>query len=112
VYPPDFRVEKLAGGEQLERFRKTGIAETVLRSTTHDRENWIARFGYLLDSRPIEQHGIMYDRLVNAVRAEIPRAVESIVAKALSISTGAERQGITPSNGDVFPRALWCSRAD
>jgi 2-polyprenyl-6-methoxyphenol hydroxylase-like FAD-dependent oxidoreductase len=106
VYPPDFRVEKLAGREQLERFRKTGIAETVLRSATHDRENWIARFGYLLDSRPIEQHGIMYDRLVNAVRAEIPRAVESIVAKALSISTSAERQRIALSNGDVISARL------
>ena len=27
VYPPDFRVEKLSGDEQVERFRKTGIAE-------------------------------------------------------------------------------------
>ena len=45
VYPPDFRVEKLSGDEQLERFRQTGIAESVLRSATHDGENWIARFG-------------------------------------------------------------------
>jgi 2-polyprenyl-6-methoxyphenol hydroxylase-like FAD-dependent oxidoreductase len=42
VYPFDFRVEKLSGGEQLERFFRTGIAETVLRSATHDGENWIA----------------------------------------------------------------------
>jgi 2-polyprenyl-6-methoxyphenol hydroxylase-like FAD-dependent oxidoreductase len=49
VYPPDFRVEKLSGDEQIERFRKTGIAESVLASATHDGENWIARFGYLLD---------------------------------------------------------------
>ena len=27
VYPPDFRVEKLSGDVQIERFRKTGIAE-------------------------------------------------------------------------------------
>ena len=29
VYPPDFRVEKLSGREQLARFRRTGIAEVV-----------------------------------------------------------------------------------
>ena len=52
VYPPDFRVEKLSGDEQIERFRKTGIADSVLESATHDGENWIARFGYLLDKRP------------------------------------------------------------
>ena len=27
VYPPDFRVEKLSGHLQVERFRSTGIAE-------------------------------------------------------------------------------------
>ena len=36
VYPPDFRVEKLTRHKQVERFRKTGIAEAVLRAATHD----------------------------------------------------------------------------
>src|SRR3954464_892487 len=48
----DFRVEKLSGDTQLERFSRTGIADSVLRQATHDGENWIARFGYLLDKRP------------------------------------------------------------
>jgi 2-polyprenyl-6-methoxyphenol hydroxylase-like FAD-dependent oxidoreductase len=106
VYPPDFRVEKLAGRDQLERFRKTGIAEAALRTATRDEENWIARFGYLLDKRPTEQYGIIYDRLVNAIRAEIPREVESIFAKALSISTSTERQRLALSNGDVISARL------
>ena len=71
VYPPDFRVEKLSGDEQIERFRRTGLAEAMLRSATHDGENWIARFGYLLDKKPNQQYGIMYDTLINAIRAEI-----------------------------------------
>ena len=62
IYPPDFRVEKLSGIEQIERFRKTGLADAVLRKATHDGENWIARFGYLLDKAPSQQFGIMYDR--------------------------------------------------
>jgi 2-polyprenyl-6-methoxyphenol hydroxylase-like FAD-dependent oxidoreductase len=105
-YPPDFRVEKLAGHGQLERLHKTGIAEAVIRNATHDEENWIARFGHLLDKRPIQQYGIMYDVLVNAIRAEIPSAVESIYAKAVSISTSAERQKITLSNGDEISARL------
>ena len=76
-YPPGLRCEKLSGHEQLERFRQTGLAEATLRAATHDGENWIARFGYLLDKRPSEQYGIMYDALVNAVRAEIPAEVET-----------------------------------
>jgi 2-polyprenyl-6-methoxyphenol hydroxylase-like FAD-dependent oxidoreductase len=96
---PDFRVEKLSGDQQLERFRKTGIAESVLRSATHDGENWIARFGILLDKRPSRQFGIMYDALVNAVRAEIGPSTELIHAKATAIRTSAERQRLTLSNG-------------
>src|ERR1700688_4144965 len=86
VYPPDFRAEKLSGQQQVDRFRKTGIAEATLRKATHDGENWIARFGYLLDKTPSQQYGIMYDALVNSIRAEIPGNVESVCAKAVSIS--------------------------
>jgi 2-polyprenyl-6-methoxyphenol hydroxylase-like FAD-dependent oxidoreductase len=99
VYRPDFRVEKLSGHQQLERFHKTGLAEAVLRSATHDGENWIARFGVLLDRKPSQQFGIMYDDLVNAIRAEISPEVETIHAKATAIKTSAERQKLTLSNG-------------
>ena len=58
THPFDFRVEKLSGKEQIERFRLIGFAESVLRSATHDGENWIARFGCLLDRRPSQQYGI------------------------------------------------------
>src|SRR4051794_31399330 len=96
---PDFRVEKLSGRQQLERFRKTGLAEAVLRSATHDGENWIARFGVLLDRKPSQQFGIVYDALVNAIRAEITRDTEVLHAKAVAINTSAERQKLTLSNG-------------
>jgi 2-polyprenyl-6-methoxyphenol hydroxylase-like FAD-dependent oxidoreductase len=106
AYPPDFRVEKLSGDEQLERFRKTGIAESVLRSATHDGENWIARFGCLLDKRPSRQFGIMYDSLVNAIRAVIPPAVEPIYAKVIAISTSDKRQKLTLSDGTAISARL------
>ena len=106
LYPPDFRVEKISGDLQLERFRRTGIAEAVLRAATHDGGNWIARFGYLLDKRPSRQYGIMYDALINAIRAEIPDTVKSIYAKATSISTSAERQKVVASNGEEISARL------
>src|SRR4051794_12244052 len=99
VSRPDFRVEKLSGHQQLERFRKTGLAEPVLRSATHDGENWIARFGVLLDRKPSQQFGIMYDALVNAIRAQIVPDTEVIHAKAVAINTSTERQELTLSNG-------------
>jgi 2-polyprenyl-6-methoxyphenol hydroxylase-like FAD-dependent oxidoreductase len=106
VYPPDFRVEKLSGELQVGRFRKTGVAEATLRKATHDGENWIARFGYLLDKTPSQQYGIMYDALVNSIRTEIPETVDTIYAKAVSISTSAERQKIVVSNGEEISARL------
>ena len=64
VYPPDFRCEKL-DASQVATLRKTGLADAVLRAATHDGESWVARFGRLVDKRPGDQHGILYDALVN-----------------------------------------------
>ncbi len=81
TYPADFRVEKLSGHAQVERFLRTGIGESVLRRATFAGENWIARFGHLLDKAPSRQFNILYDSLVNAVRDEIPETVERICAR-------------------------------
>jgi 2-polyprenyl-6-methoxyphenol hydroxylase-like FAD-dependent oxidoreductase len=105
VYPPDLRCEKLDGG-QVELLRKTGLAEAVLQAATHDGRVWLARFGYLLDRKPSDQHGILYDSLVNTIRAEIPWDVQIIHAKATAISTSAERQKIILSNDDEISARL------
>jgi 2-polyprenyl-6-methoxyphenol hydroxylase-like FAD-dependent oxidoreductase len=105
IYPPDFRVEKL-GGEQVERFRRTGLAEAILRKATVVEETWIARFGHLLDKAPRQQFGIMYDTLVNTIRAEIPQEVETIFAKAASIASSGDRQKVTLSNDETISARL------
>jgi 2-polyprenyl-6-methoxyphenol hydroxylase-like FAD-dependent oxidoreductase len=105
-YPADFRVEKLSGHVQVERFLKTGIGESVLRRATFAGENWIARFGRLLDKAPSRQFNILYDSLVNAIRDEIPAGVERICAKAVSLSTSPERQKITLSNEETISARL------
>jgi 2-polyprenyl-6-methoxyphenol hydroxylase-like FAD-dependent oxidoreductase len=106
VYPPDFRVEKLSGGQQLERFRKTGLVEAVLRKATVADKNWIARFGHLLDKAPRQQFGILYDTLVNTIRAEIPPGVERIIAKAVSIAPSNGRQKVVLSNDETISARL------
>jgi len=105
-YPPDFRVEKLSGEEQIERLGKTGLLEAVLRKATVADENWIARFGHLLDKPPRRQFGILYDTLVNTIRAEIPSNVERVVAKAVSVATSADRQRVVLSNDATISARL------
>jgi 2-polyprenyl-6-methoxyphenol hydroxylase-like FAD-dependent oxidoreductase len=99
VYPPDFRAEKIDGG-QAAILRRTGLADAVLRAATLDGSAWVARFGRLVEKRPGDQHGILYDTLVNAMRAEISGAT-FIHGKVADIATSAERQARR------FPRASW-----
>jgi 2-polyprenyl-6-methoxyphenol hydroxylase-like FAD-dependent oxidoreductase len=105
AYPPDLRCEKL-GGAQIDLLRKTGLAEAILRVATHDRHVWISRFGYLVDKKPSDQYGILYDTLVNTIRGEIPPDVGIIHAKATSVSTSRERQRVVLSNGEEISARL------
>ena len=106
TYPADFRVEKLSGYGQVERFQRTGIADSVLRRATFSNENWIARFGHLLDKAPSRQFNILYDSLVNAIRDEIPEPVERIWTKAVSVQTSPERQRIMLANDATISARL------
>lgn len=105
VYPADFRCEKLDGA-QVEILKRTGLADAVLPATTPDRECWIARFGRLLDKRPGDQQGIYYAPLVNTIRSLIPHSVAMICAKATALTTSADRQHLTLSNGEEVSARL------
>jgi 2-polyprenyl-6-methoxyphenol hydroxylase-like FAD-dependent oxidoreductase len=105
LYPKDFRCEKL-DASQIALLRKTGLADAVLPAATRDGELSIARFGHFVERRPNEQYGILYDALVNTLRAAIPPNVEVITGKAAKISTGPDRQGITLSSGEEISARL------
>jgi 2-polyprenyl-6-methoxyphenol hydroxylase-like FAD-dependent oxidoreductase len=105
VYPPDLRCEKLGGG-QVDILRKTGLAEPTVRATTLDGHVWIARFGYLVQKRASDQYGIMYDTLVNTLRAEITSPVDVIVDKVTAVSTSADRQQIVLASGEEISARL------
>jgi len=104
VYPPDFRCEKI-DGTQAAILRKTGLADAVLRAATLDGESWVARFGRLIEKRPGDQHGILYDTLVNTVRGEIS-GVSFIQGKVSDIATSAERQSVTLASGEEISARL------
>jgi 2-polyprenyl-6-methoxyphenol hydroxylase-like FAD-dependent oxidoreductase len=105
IYPPDLRCEKL-GGTQLPILQRTGLADDVLGATTVDGEVWEARFGYVVDKKPSDQHGVMYDTLVNTTRAAIPDQVGFVRGKATDIVTSDDRQTITLSNGEKISARL------
>ncbi|MCP4616532.1 MAG: FAD-dependent monooxygenase [Bradyrhizobium sp.] len=105
TYPPELRCEKL-GGNQLTLLRKTGLADATLRATTLDGEVWEARYGHVVTKKPSDQHGIMYDTLVNTMRAQIPADVPVIHAKVVGITTSAERQKLVLSSDEEISARL------
>jgi 2-polyprenyl-6-methoxyphenol hydroxylase-like FAD-dependent oxidoreductase len=98
-YPKDFRCEKL-DTSQVDLLRKTGLAEALYRASTIDHEVWIARAGRVVERKPSGQYDILYDAMVNTVRAQIPASVPFLVAKASAIATGDDRQKLTLSTGE------------
>jgi len=107
AYPFDFRSEKLAG-PQVHLLRRTGLADAVLAAGTAIDELWIARFGRLIERRTVQGdcYGILYDTLVNAVRAQIPASAAFVAAKVAAVSTGADRQTMVLSNGEKIGARL------
>jgi 2-polyprenyl-6-methoxyphenol hydroxylase-like FAD-dependent oxidoreductase len=105
VYPPELRCEKL-GGTQTPRLRKTGLADEILRATTVDGEVWEARFGYVVAKKPSDQHGVMYDTLVNTMRAQIPSGVEILHTKVIEVATSDERQRVVLADGEEISARL------
>src|SRR5213075_339932 len=97
--------EKL-DGTQTAVLRKTGVGDAVLRAATLDGESWVARFGRLIEKRPGDQHGILYDTMVNTMRGEIPPDVDVIHAKVMDIATSADRQIVTLSTGEQISARL------
>ena len=105
TYPPDLRCEKL-GGTQLPRLRRTGLEEEILRATTIDGEIWEARFGFVVAKKPSDQHGVMYDTLVNAMRAQISPNVEILNTKVVEVATSDERQRLVLADGEIISARL------
>ena len=105
AYPKDFRCEKL-DASQVGLLHKTGLADALYRASTIDLEVWIARAGRVVEKKPSAQYDILYDTMVNTLRAEIPASVPFVVAKASAIATSDDRQRLTLSTGEEISARL------
>jgi 2-polyprenyl-6-methoxyphenol hydroxylase-like FAD-dependent oxidoreductase len=67
----------------------------------------VARRGRLVDTMPgVVQRGILYDTLVNTIRAEIPKNTTIIQGKVADISTSPDRQTVKLSTGEEIEARL------
>jgi 2-polyprenyl-6-methoxyphenol hydroxylase-like FAD-dependent oxidoreductase len=105
TYPSDFRCEKL-DSTQMRTLARTGLSDAVIQTSTADIEFWEARFGRVIDKRPGDQRGILYDTLVNTIRSQIPKHTSVVHAKVTGISTGPDRQTVQLSDGEEISARL------
>src|SRR5262245_49389863 len=104
-YPAEFRCEKL-DATQVELLRKTGLAEPVLCKATLDGAVTIARSGRFLETKASARYVIIYDTLVNAIRAQISAHVSQVRAKVTGIANSADRQMLMLSSGEELSARL------
>lgn len=105
VYRADFRCEKLAPAS-IRLLRRMGLAGLVLPHAARNGDLWVARFGRVIDRMPIEQYGILYQDLVNAVRSGIPEQVSFLAGTVAAIRPSEGRQVVALMNGDEIEARL------
>src|SRR5258707_2676814 len=105
VYPPDFRCEKLDKW-QIRLLEKTGLADAVFRAGTRDEEVWVARFGHLVEKRPNDQCDLLYDTMVNTLRAAIPADAAFVHGKVTAVAASPDRQKITLADAEEISARL------
>jgi 2-polyprenyl-6-methoxyphenol hydroxylase-like FAD-dependent oxidoreductase len=105
VYPSELRCEKL-DGPQTAILRRTGLADAVLGAGTSDGGSWVAHFGRVIEKRGGDQYGILYDTLVNTIRAEIPASAEFIPGKVTAVANSSDRQVVTLAGGEQISARL------
>ncbi len=98
TYPPCFKAEKIEP-DQARLFRKFGLMEALLPQTGHIREILIARDGRVLRTEQREQFGILYQDMVNGVRATLPPTVDFKIGRVQDIATDDKVQRVTLAGG-------------
>jgi 2-polyprenyl-6-methoxyphenol hydroxylase-like FAD-dependent oxidoreductase len=96
---PTFKAEKIEPN-QADAFRRLGLADGVLPHAARIHTILEAHGGRVLRTVPIEQYGLDYSEIVNAVRAQIPGDVTQHLARASHIAPGADVQTIMLDTGE------------
>jgi 2-polyprenyl-6-methoxyphenol hydroxylase-like FAD-dependent oxidoreductase len=105
VCPPAFKAEKLEP-DQAELLERLGLLQGILPHTAPIHAIRLGYRGHALATQAIEQHGILYQDLVNAVRRQVPTSVATRKARAVELVTGAELQTVILDSGERITSRL------
>ncbi len=104
-YPPVFKAEKI-DQEQVHLLRKFGLLEPLLPHSGRVREIRKAFDGRVFNTVRIEQYGISYADMVNALRAHVPATVEFRLGRVEDITNAGEVQRVKLAGGEQLTARL------
>jgi len=106
TFPPEFRVEKIAG-DQVTRFERLGLLPALAANSTYFETIVNARRGSFLDTHVTPHYGIMYHDLVAAMRRELPANVRVVTDRVTDLRTSSGTQTVTlGEHGDLTARLV------
>lgn len=104
-YSPAFKAEKIEP-DQADLFRAMGLLAGILPHAARIRRIHEAHRGRVLRIVEIEQYGIVYQDMVNAVRRQIPAQVSRRIARVERIQGGPVIQTVRLSTGESLTARL------
>ena len=105
VSPPAFKAEKIEP-DQADLLRRLDLMEEVRRRAAPIRVIQVAHRGRVLRSISMEQYGILYPHLVNAVREQIPASVEQRAARVTAVKPTGDARTVHLDVGDSMTARL------
>jgi 2-polyprenyl-6-methoxyphenol hydroxylase-like FAD-dependent oxidoreductase len=105
VSPPAFKAEKIEP-DQADLLRRLDLMEEVRRRAAPIRVIQVAHRGRVLRFISMEQYGILYPHLVNAVREQIPASVEQRAARVTAVKPTGDARTVHLDVGDSMTARL------
>lgn len=103
--PPLFRAEKIEQ-EQVLLLRKLGLLEHLLPYSGLVSEVWGSYDGRVFKTSPIEQYGLRYAEMVNALRAQMPPRVVYRIGRVEAITNSDRLQRVRLTGGEELTSRL------
>jgi 2-polyprenyl-6-methoxyphenol hydroxylase-like FAD-dependent oxidoreductase len=106
VCPPEFRVEKIGGG-QVAAMRRLGLLDALSAGAARFDEIVNVRKGHILDRTNVAHYGFRYADVVATMRRQLPENVRFVAGRVDAIETSDDRQSVTiPQVGVLTARLV------
>ena len=96
--PPIFRAEKIEP-DQAELLRRLDLFDEIRDAAAPIHEVWSAHAGRVLNRLPIEQYGLLYPDMVNAVRRAWPPTVRFEVGRVHAVRQEGGHASVSLTSG-------------